>query len=380
MHRGEGDQEGLLPDDSSDSEALLRSYFDTGLSLFQSAFQSNAGAVRRRFRLCGRYMEVCLANDTMQHYITPALEHLACNDTGSPDITICVWDDIMTGMEMPPPPWFGYAVQNSHGGTEGLYTGRGDIRGFSSSRIMTAYNWSADALSMYDPAGKVALYWTKDARRLPTYEMSAPLRYILNWWVAGFDHHFAHGAAVGTAAGGVLLAGKGGSGKSTAALTCLGAGLLYASDDYCIVTAGPSPYAYGVFSSAKVDPGNLFRTRHIEASRRFTENAADEKAVFFLYPEFASQITNGFPLRAILLPRITGCSSSSISPAPHADCVKALAISTMCQFPGAGRTALDILGRIANSLPCYYLDFGTDPKEPPFLIQDLLESHSGGRK
>jgi hypothetical protein len=174
----------------------------------------------------------------------------------------------------------------------------------------------------------------------------------------------------------VLIAGKGGSGKSTAALACLNSGLLYVSDDYCVVSAEPAPAAYSVFSSAKLDPDNTFRVEHIAPSRVKTGNKHDDKEVFFLYPRFAEQITSGFPLRAILLPRLTGKPDSALIPATPADCVKALTLSTMCQFPGSGKKAVDIFVRLARTLPGYYLDFGTDVAQAPRLISDLLEKRA----
>jgi len=53
--------------------------------------------------------------------------------------------------------------------------------------------------------------------------------------------------------------------------------------------------------------------------------------------------------------------------------VKALTLSTMCQFPGAGKKAVDIFLKLAKALPGYYLDFGTDVTQVPKLISNLLE-------
>ncbi len=378
MNSGEIGHQLLVKVDPEESHALLDAYFDSARSLFLSAQTSGGKPVSRHFSLCGKAIELIFANQRLLPYITPALEHLAVPDAQSPSLKVFIWDDATTGTVMPAPPWEGFAVQKQGAHLEGLYTKRGDVRGFHSRRIKTAYNWSANALSMYDCREGVALYWTRDASGLPAYETSAPLRNILNWWVQQHDCHFAHGAAVGTAKGGVLLAGKGGSGTSTAALACLKGGLLYASDDYCLVRADPVPWAYSVFSSAKVDPGNLFRVDHIGPARGRTGNPYDDKEVFFLYPRFADRIITGFPLRAILLPRITGKPDSALSPATPADGVKALTISTMCQFPGAGKKVVEIMQRLAGALPCYHLDFGTDPAQVPALILDLLEKRKDG--
>ena len=65
---------------------------------------------------------------------------------------------------------------------------------------------------------------------------------------------FCTAAAVGQAAGGVLLVGAGGSGKSTCALSCLTSDLLYAGDDYVAVELRPEPRVLSLFCSGKLEP------------------------------------------------------------------------------------------------------------------------------
>ena len=81
--------------------------------------------------------------------------------------------------------------------------------------------------------------------------------------------------------GGVLLAGKGGSGKSTTALTCLNSELQYVSDDYCVVVAQPSPFAYNLYCTAKVRADNTHRVPHLMPTVSNGNRLGDEKALFF---------------------------------------------------------------------------------------------------
>lgn len=270
-----------VSDVTQKSDVLLDDYLTSVREQFTRTLGSNDTPVKKHFTLCGNTIKLIFANEKLLPFITPALEHLSITTDEEPAIEICVWDDVTTDTDMPAPPWFGHAVQTEIGNIEGVYTHRGDIRGFNNKRIKAAFNWSANALSMYDREKATGYYWTKDARDLPAYETSAPLRTILNWWLEERGFHFAHGAAVGTSKGGVLITGKGGSGKSTAALACLNSGLFYISDDYCVVCAEPKPAAYSVFSSAKVDSGNIFRVGHIVPARAKTGNKHDDKEVFF---------------------------------------------------------------------------------------------------
>ena len=180
---------------------------------------------------------------------------------------------------MPPPPWGKYCLQSKW--DMHVYTRRGDVRGFNNDRICTAYNWSAAALSMLDKRNSLALYWTYDTRKLPSYETSAPLRTILHWWMNHHGLQFVHSGAVGTSRGGVLLAGKGGTGKSTTVLSCLNSDMLYVSDDYCLISVDPVPYAYSVYSSAKLNADNIQRVPHLMPTISNVETALIQKRPSF---------------------------------------------------------------------------------------------------
>jgi len=267
--------------DTVNSSNLLRTYYRLFRQLWENTRENGLRPVQKSIRLFDEQIELIFTDERLLSFIMPALEHLSIAAQGNPSLKIYIGDDTTTNAVMPPPPWMEFGVQGVAGAIEGVFTHRGDVRGFTHDRIKTAFNWSANALSIYDPDEAVAFYWTRDTRDLPAYEISAPLRTILNWWVQRRNGHFMHGAVVGTTTGGVLLAGKGGSGKSTAALAALKEGLYYVSDDYCLIALQPEPAAYCVFSSAKVDPENLFRIPQIVSRRGNSGNPYDDKEVFF---------------------------------------------------------------------------------------------------
>ena len=63
-----------------------------------------------------------------------------------------------------------------------------------------------------------------------------------------------HGAAVGVGGRGVLLAARGGGGKSTLAASCLLSGMDYVADDYVLVSAKGPPRAMPISSALKMNP------------------------------------------------------------------------------------------------------------------------------
>jgi hypothetical protein len=226
---------------------------------------------------------------------------------------------------------------------------------------------------MIDLQKGLALYWVHEARSLPYYEIGSPLRTILHWWADRDPYQFVHAGAVGTRDGGVLLAGKGGMGKSTTALACLDAGMLYASDDYCMVRAGSDPRVYSVYNTAKLrgdlDVERFPRLAPLVSNKTRLES---DKALLFLNQHFPERVCRDLSLKAILMPRVTGRKGEGLRPAGRAEVLLALAPSTLFQLPGAGADCMRTISRIVVSVPGYHLEVGSDLGAIPGVIEELL--------
>lgn len=201
------------------------------------------------------------------------------------------------------------------------------------------------------------------------------MRTILHWWADQGIYQFIHGGAVGLPTGGVLLAGKGGTGKSTTALACLEAGLLYASDDYCLVRTDPLPFAYSVYNTAKLR-GDLDLERFPNLAPLVSNQSRqkDDKAVFFLEQHFPEKVSRGFPIRAIILPQITDGKESRLRNASAGVAMTALAPSTLLQLPGAGAMEFKTISNLVRKVPAYILELGTEINRIPDAIFSLLSN------
>ena len=114
-----------------------------------------------------------------------------------------------------------------------------------------------------------------------------------------------HAASVGSSTGGALLIGKGGSGKSTAALACLSSSLMYAGDDYCLVTAEPSPAAYCLYNTAKLKKDtDLERFPHLAHCEYNPSRKEGEKLMMFVNDHFPEKIVEGVPPENYPWPRM----------------------------------------------------------------------------
>ncbi len=208
---------------------------------------------------------------------------------------------------------------------------------------------------------------------LSIWEQATPLRRILHWWAADHGLQLVHAAAVGHASGGLLLVGRSGSGKSTTALACLDAGLGFAGDDYCLLAPGDPPRVYGLYLSGKADDRAATLLPGLREAFAQSPLRIDGKSVVFADQIRPDAICTGFPLRGIVVPRLTGESRSHLSPLRPADALRSLAPSTLLQMPGNRADGLERLAAIVRHLPAWELALGSDPAAAAATIRAHLD-------
>lgn len=178
---------------------------------------------------------------------------------------------------------------------------------------------------------------------------------------------------MGRADGGVLLAGGGGSGKSTTALACLGSSLQYLGDDYCSLADGPEPRAFSVYGTGKLNRQWISRMSELVPALSFSVSDGD-KAICFLRRHVPDKLLAGFPVKAILIVRIHGGSGTFLRPASAVEGLKALAPSTVFQLRRRSQddTGWMALTRLVRQRPCHILEVGSDLARIPAPIENLL--------
>jgi len=342
-------------------------YFKVVYQAFQRAEQFFGKSSEREFRIAQQKIRLQFSGPTLVSRLTPALDHLPGWSGGGADLTICIWDSATTGVGMPPPPWAG-----------GAYRARG--REFKCAEGTVHYNDDRFRMFFYmdehamllDKQNGIGIFWVPDAGLLPYHESGAPLRMLFHWWLSNSERQFVHAAAVGMPDGGVLMAGKSGSGKSTSTLACLDSPLRLAADDYCLLETVPNPHIYSLYNTAKIEPSTLGMFPSLRSKMSNANRLETEKALFFLQQYFPDRVILDFPLQALLILRVTGRADTMLEPATAAEGLKALAPSTILQLSDQGQSALTILTRFARQVPCYTLLLGTDLEQIPRTILDLL--------
>ena len=347
-------------DKPSKTEQEQRQFYQQCLGNFYQAAKKT-GEIRRYYSIAGTSVCICFAGETMIPYMTPALEHLRILETSTPDMTLNVWDTESTKTEMPPPPceWDDF-------------TDRGDIWGFNSKRIKTAFHWSEFSVNVMDTETNTAVYWVKTPRTFPYWVYSSPFRTIFHWWMEKNNCQLLHAAAVGTEDGAVIITGKGGVGKSTTAVICLHNGFLYLADDYLIIKKGREPKVFSLYSTAKINMEDMFKFSSLRefAGKQTEEN--QEKAVLFLFPGLREQIQREMPLKAILTPEIKKQKRSEIKPVSYWSVQRAMSFTIMSQLPGVGSHTHEYIGEFLTSLPCFKLALGSDPDDLIRLLRKFI--------
>jgi hypothetical protein len=320
---------------------------------FERAAEAAGGAVDLRLAVAGQPVRIRFAGARAAKALSPAFAHLATRVAEPPALTLHVWD---SGSEVSAP---------TAGAGASYYSEQDGVRALHqpASGVFSVLNAEADS----------GWFWMPDANGLPYWDYTAPFRHLLSWWLDAQGLRQVHGGAVGTDEGGVLLVGPGGSGKSTTALSTLrDERLRYAGDDYVAVCSGPAPAVHSLYCSGKVHQEDLHRLPHLELA--FADGVRpDEKAVFYVEQAFPGRSIAGFPLRAIVVPRVTDRRAARAVPGTRAEALAALAPSTIFQLHPPARDALAWMAGLVRRVPTFVLELGSDVESIPAALLRILE-------
>jgi hypothetical protein len=374
-----------------DLETLMRPWIDAdrplhrpasaqGLQLLDRLEQSflddaasAGGPVQQWYRIGGH--DVCVRTIPEQdaRRLRPALDHLVLPQTSALDtaLTISAWN----GATPKAPPVLADLLRRLRANWCAECGPRGEVLELHSVGISAIYNAGPNVLTVIDFGQNRGWLLKLDDDVFPYWEVGSPFRFLLHEWFAAREMQYVHGAAVGTERGGVLLVGKGGSGKSTTALLCAAAGMQYAGDDYCLIDPSCA-WAHSLYNTGKLkgaeDYVRLPELKGLSTNPDSFERGGEGKGLYFLNEIWPDRVVAGMPLRAIVVPRITGELSTRIEPCSAFDALVAMLPSTVAQLPAASNQDCDRMVELVERLPAYQLHLGTDIREIPATLTSLL--------
>jgi hypothetical protein len=207
----------------------------------------------------------------------------------------------------------------------------------------------------------------------PAWELSRPACPLIHAATVETDWLTVHGGAIGRGGRFLLLAGKGHSGKTTAALACARADWDYAGDDYVLAETRTGQIA-PLYASARLrlDMTEAF-AEMLHASVAVSADDGDSRHELRMSGHLRPNQVKGGTLAAILLPRRTGAERPEFSPARRADAFHALFMTTMQGMPGPLHWVAEKLKRLVGYAPTFFVDTGRAPAAIPEAFAKFLD-------
>jgi hypothetical protein len=340
------------------TEPALGPFYSAASREFTGAAE-RAGLVERSLRFGDRAVRLRFAGTELAELLLPAF-----GDRAGPaefDATIDLWEERACDGAVAPCPWAFADI-----GPGGLVRGDGD------QPVLAVHETGSGAVTLVDLDRRALLHRVPDSGAVRWWERAAPLRSALYWALGHERGHLVHAGAVGDSGGCALIAGASGSGKTTVALAGLSHGLLYVADDYVLLDTAGRPRACSIYGVAKLDAGHRRRFPELAGDVRHPPAAdAGQKAVLDVSRLMPESMRAALPVRAVVVPRITG-GRSQLRQVSAGAAMLALAPSTVLQQPFGGGEVVAALADVVREVPCFALDVGDDVAELAALVQETL--------
>jgi len=347
-------------------------YFERVLAVAAAACECSEAVTKSINIGGGKRAIIHFCDSALENLLFPAVAHQELSEEKiETNFKILACDSAHSGIPMWSPPW-----------TNQDYVSSGDIVRYNNEGFCAFFQLGI--LRLYDVNRRIGLWWTRDYTQLPLHERAAPFLILFHWCHAlGGDSSFLiHAAAIGSEdRGAVLLAGRGGSGKSTTALaSLLDDTWSYLADDYCVVRAGAErPTVHSLYCSAKLDAKTLAAFPALSRRVSLYEIGREPggKIGFDLYRSFPESFRRELPLRAMVLPRVSKENNNEGQPrftrVGSGAAARALAPSTLFQLPGVGANNFRMIAALTNRIPSFQLALGGEPALVPRFLQQFMQ-------
>jgi len=314
--------------------------------------------------VAGIPIDIETAGNELMDAIHPALSGIAVTRPTTKAARILAYDLEASGV---PAPQFDRPINH-------LIRWRGDCWTESTTGYQVVFHMSDNTLEVFDPTTKVCVVVVSNVHKLPSWSLAAPLRAPMGMILESYGVYLVHGAAMGDAKGALLVTGYGGSGKSTATLSCYKAGMPIMGDDYVALrppsTATDRPTIHNVFSSLKIMPHEL--------SEEATGNSLNDKRIIFPFQGSGDGFLREAPLVAVISASVGKSVLTKTHKTAPEEAARIAYASTSLQIPMANEEnyATSILS-CARRTGAYRMVFGSERSHAPQIIEELLATHSG---
>lgn len=303
-----------------------------------------------RYRFAGRPVGMRIVGGAFSERTRRAFAHLgAADDIDQDGLRIDLWDEEETGVPAP-------AACVS----ERQWIACGGVLSASSDGRCVTFRYG-DSATILDRHRQHMIGCRRNGSNLSGGEFSKPLLLLLSIWYHDRGVQLLHAGLLAREAGGVIVPGESGTGKSTTCLAGLVQGLDFLGDDFIgIERKADSFLGHSVFNTACITRANLERFPELESLAIDSAAAEEEKPILFLSEIYPQRLRATVPVRAVALVDIRQ-QRTQIRRATRPEALWHFAASTLhTVVPRPGREALRMIGELVERVPAYWLSLGPD--------------------
>jgi len=335
--------------------------------------RDRCGSADMRFRFATYDMQLSVVGGALTHAMQAPFAHLRTNENGAaPHLAIELWDTGESGVAEVP-------ADHAHAGGrswdltdsvlgDSVLAVSDDAR-FVSYAVRRSVAW----LDRLD--GRIC-GWFPDGDDLSLHQRGKPLQMLLAIWASDRGLHPMHAGLVGRAQRGVLLPGRSGSGKSTAALAALQNGCQYAGDDWIAVgRAGDgAAVGHGLYGTATLESQHAERFARLQPQSVHSTSGPERKSLLLVSQIAPERLADSVPLCALALPRVVDRSDVRLRRASRREALLTIVPSSIFTMsPRGSRRDTERIFELAESLPAYWLEIGRDLGQIAQRIDDILQ-------
>ncbi|MFY9292893.1 MAG: hypothetical protein WAP03_19710 [Methylorubrum rhodinum] len=222
-----------------------------------------------------------------------------------------------------------------------------------------------------DRLARRGFVWHRSPEALPSWETARPFLHAFKGLAPFTGLTPLHAAAVALGDGGLLIAGRGGAGKTSLALACVEAGWRYVADDFLLLRRSPSLRAVNLYRSARIR-ADMFEPlqRMMSASYALSTDSGEVKGEVDL-GRLGACVIGDAEIGAIVVPRRGGAPRAALAPLRRSVVLRELAATTLAMLPGDAQATYDEIARSIEGVPCYAFDPGPTLAAAPAALAGL---------
>ena len=322
----------------------------------------------RDLAIAGRPVQLACVGDTLLETILAPCSHLIQEKPSKavPRVTIEAWSAHETGVYCP-----------------GLRVNQPKLGLYSSSDGRYVTDWRSDYVAALDRHARRLVAKFPSSVELSIAHRTKPLLFPLAVWCSDLGLQIVHSALVAKNGKGVLIAGPGGSGKSTASLVCLLSGYQFLGDDQVAIEHTPDGFTgFSLFGSINLNPREVQRALQslnacsgaARVVQRIQSNGTGKKEVLQLAQIVPELIETCVSIDALVVPRFDPDRvQASIRPLNKSSAFLALVPETLGNPANPYRRCVPLLGELIRETPCYELLTNTNLADLAACIDGIID-------